>query len=51
MRKIIYDENGEMVDELANRNDEIIANLEDKIEEFRMEKNADLKGKSRFGFR
>ena len=51
MRKIIYDENGEMVDELANRNDEIIANLEDKIEELRMEKNADLKGKSRFGFR
>ena len=50
MRKIIYDENGEMVDELANRNDEIIANLEDKIEELRMEKNADLKGKSRFGF-
>ena len=51
MRKIVYDENGHQVDELANRNADIIAKLEGKIEELRMEKNADLKGKSRFGFR
>ena len=51
MRKIVLDENGNVIDELANRNEEIIANLKDKIEELRMEKNADLKGKSRFGFR
>lgn len=51
MRKIVLDENGNIIDELANRNEEIIANLKDKIEELRMEKNADLKGKSRFGFR
>lgn len=51
MRKIVLDENGNVVDELAIRNEKIIANLEEKIEELRMEKNADLKGKSRFGFR
>lgn len=34
MRKIIYDENGEMVDELANRNEDIIADLEPKLEQF-----------------
>lgn len=51
MRKFVTDENGNVVDELAIRNEKIIANLEEKIEELRMEKNADLKGKSRFGFR
>jgi hypothetical protein len=51
MRKIVLDENGNVVDELAIRNEKIIANLAEKIEELRMEKNADLKGKSRFGFR
>ena len=51
MRKIVLDENGNVIDELAVRNEKIIANLEEKIEKLRMEKNADLKGKSRFGFR
>lgn len=51
MRKFVTDGDGNIVDELAIRNEKIIANLEEKIEELRMEKNADLKGKSRFGFR
>jgi hypothetical protein len=51
MRKIVYDENGNQVDELAERNADLIAKLESKIEELRMEKNADLKGKNRYGFR
>lgn len=51
MRKVIIDENGKEVDELAERNETIIADLEEKIEKLRMEKNADTKGKSRFGFR
>ena len=38
MRKIIYDENGEMVDELANRNEEIKAKLAPILEEFVEEK-------------
>lgn len=51
MKKIILDENQDVVDELAVRNEKIIAKLEAKIEQLREEKNADLKGKSRFGFR
>lgn len=51
MKNVVVDENGNVIDELALRNEKIIANLEEKIEELRMEKNADLKGKSRFGFR
>lgn len=34
MRKITYDENGNIVDELANRNEEIIADLEPKLQQF-----------------
>lgn len=49
--KIVIDEQGNVVDELAVRNEKIIAKLEEKIEQLREEKNADLKGKSRFGFR
>jgi hypothetical protein len=49
--KIVIDEQGNVVDELAVRNEKIIAKLEAKIEQLREEKNADLKGKSRFGFR
>ena len=51
MKKIIYDENGNQVDELAELNKSIISRLESKIEELKMEKNADLKGNKRFGFR
>ncbi len=51
MKKFVTDGDGNTVDELAIRNEKIIANLEEKIVELRMEKNADLKGKSRFGFR
>ena len=34
MRKIVYDENGNVVDELADRNEEIKANLEPKLQQF-----------------
>ena len=34
MRKIVYDENGNIVDELANRNEEIKASLEPKLQQF-----------------
>lgn len=51
MKKITLDENQDVVDELAVRNEKIIAKLDEKIEQLREEKNADLKGKSRFGFR
>lgn len=34
MRKIVYDENGKQVDELANRNEEIKASLEPKLQQF-----------------
>ena len=51
MRNVVTDLDGNVIDELAIRNEKIIANLAEKIEELRMEKNADLKGKSRFGFR
>ena len=50
-RKIVCDENGNPVDELKLLNDGIIARLKGKIEDLRMEKNADLKGNKRFGFR
>ena len=50
-RKIVCDENGNPIDELKLLNDGIIARLQEKIENLRMEKNADLKGNKRFGFR
>lgn len=51
MRKITYNEDGEQIDELAERNAELIAKLHDKIEELREEKNADARGTKKFGFR
>ena len=51
MRKIVVDENFNPIDELKELNDGIIARLGGKIENLRMEKNADLKGNKRFGFR
>lgn len=49
--KILLDENGNPIDELMERNEAIISNLNDKIEELRMEKNADTNSKKKFGFR
>lgn len=51
MRKIVYDENNNPIDELADRNSEIISNLHSRIEELKAEKSADTKGNKRFGFR
>ena len=51
MRKIVYDENNNPIDELAVRNSEIISNLHSHIEELKAEKSADTKGNKRFGFR
>ena len=51
MRKIVYDENNNPIDELAVRNSEIISNLHSRIEELKAEKSADTKGNKRFGFR
>lgn len=51
MRKIVYDENNNPIDELAVRNSEIISNLHSRIEELKSEKSADTKGNKRFGFR
>lgn len=51
MRKIVLDEEGNPIDELRDRNDKLIEKLASKMEELRMEKNADTKGNKRFGFR
>jgi hypothetical protein len=51
MRKIVLDEDGNPIDELRERNHKLIENLAYKMEELRMEKNADTKGNKRFGFR
>ena len=53
MRKIVYDENGNLVDELANRNDEIKEKLNDILQEFITEKetNKALKVKEKLGYR
>ena len=51
MRKIVYDEDMKLIDELAVRNSEIISNLRSRIEELKAEKSADTKGNKRFGFR
>jgi predicted phage gp36 major capsid-like protein len=51
MRKIVYDENCNVVDELAERNEEIKANLDERITQLRTEQNADSKGKRKYGFR
>lgn len=53
MRKIVYDENGNMVDELAERNEEIKEKLDDILQEFITEKetNKALKVKEKLGYR
>lgn len=53
MRKIVVDENGNVVDELANRNEEIKANLAEILGEFRGEKEAMalLKKSPKLGYR
>jgi hypothetical protein len=53
MKKIILDENGNVVDELANRNEEIKAKLDDILQEFITEKetNKALKVKEKLGYR
>lgn len=51
MRKIVLDKDGNPIDELRDRNDKLIEKLASKMEELRMEKNADTKGNKRFGFR
>ena len=51
MRKIVYDENGDIFDELSERNEKIKAHLDDRITQLRTEQNADSKGKRKYGFR
>ena len=53
MKKIVYDENGERVDELAERNEEIKEKLDDILQEFITEKetNKALKVKEKLGYR
>lgn len=53
MKKIILDENDNVVDELANRNEEIKAKLDDILQEFITEKetNKALKVKEKLGYR
>ena len=53
MRKIVYDENGNLVDELANRNAEIKTKLAPILEEFMTEKNTNkaLKVREKLGYR
>lgn len=47
---VIYDENGNKVDDLKERNETIINNLEPILKEFLIEKNNDKKGNKKFGF-
>ena len=53
MRKVIFDENNNRVDELADRNEEIKANLAPILNEFVDEKNTNkaLKVKEKLGYR
>jgi hypothetical protein len=53
MRKVVYDENGEQIDELAERNEEIKEKLDDILQEFITEKetNKALKVKEKLGYR
>ena len=45
MAKLTYDENGEVVDYLAERNEEIKANLEEVLEMFKAKEAANKNGK------
>lgn len=51
MRNIIIDNNGNEYDELAERNEEIKANLEDVLQDFLAEQARDKTGRKKFGFR
>lgn len=53
MRKVVVDENGNVVDELADRNDEIKAKLDEILQEFITEKetNKAFKVKEKLGYR
>lgn len=50
MKNIVVDDNGNVVDELALRNEEIKANLEPKLQHFIEKQEADIKGKHKWGF-
>ena len=53
MKKIVLDESGNPIDELADRNEEIKANLAEVLEEFKTEQNANraLKRNEKLGYR
>ena len=53
MKKIVLDESGNPIDELAERNEEIKANLAEVLEEFKTEQNANraLKRNEKLGYR
>lgn len=48
--KFYLDENGNPIDELKERNQEIITSLAEVLEEFKMKQSADTKGKKSYGF-
>ena len=50
MAKLTYDENGEVVDYLAERNEEIKSNLEEVLEMFKAKEAANKNGKKNYGF-
>jgi hypothetical protein len=50
MAKVTYDENGEVVDYLAERNEEIKAHLEEVLEMFKAKEAANKNGKKNYGF-
>lgn len=47
---IVYDENGNVINELAERNEKIKKELAPILNDFLKEKKADTKGKTKFGF-
>ena len=51
MAKLTYDENGNAVDYLAERNEEIKENLKGRIDILIAEQEIDKKGKRKYGFR
>ena len=50
MAKVTYDENGELVDYLAERNEEIKSHLEEVLEMFKAKEAANKNGKKNYGF-
>lgn len=51
MKRIIIDENGNEIDILAERNEQIKAKLEETVKNFKNEEKYDRTGRKRFGFR